>query len=127
MGDGWARSGGTTSLGVTCSQTDRKILWVWEPEGNTGKSWLAKWLVVNRKACYLQMGKKTDIAHAYKGEEMVAFDLTRSDKDFLNYDVLESLKNGVFFSPKVHPHASDPGGHSSMIQRPSSSSRSSWW
>lgn len=95
---------------MKCRQTTRKILWVWEPVGNTGKSWLAKWLVVNKGACYLQMGKKTDIAHAYKGEEVVAFDLTRSDKDFLNYDVLESLKNGVFFSPKVRAPLVTPGG-----------------
>jgi len=127
MISGWVKDASSTVRGDTCSQTDRKILWVWEPEGNTGKSWLAKWLVVNRNACYLQMGKKTDIAHAYKGEKVVAFDLTRSDKDFLNYDVLESLKNGVFFSPKVRRHAGDPRGHSSMTQRPSSSSRSSWW
>lgn len=91
---------GKELIKLSSRQTNRKILWCWEPKGETGKTFLAKWLVVKKQACYLQMGKKTDIAHAFTGQKIVVFDLTRSDKDFLNYDVLESLKNGLFFSPK---------------------------
>ncbi len=82
------------------AQNDRKVLWVWESEGNTGKSWLADYLQIVKGAYLCQLGKKTDIAYAYDLEKIVVFDLTRSDKDFTNYSTIEAFKNGKLFSPK---------------------------
>lgn len=83
-------------------QDSRKVLWVWEATGSVGKSWLAKWLIVNRDAFYIQNGKNADIAYAYSNEEYVVMDLTRSQENMLNYGMIESFKNGVFFSPKYN-------------------------
>ena len=46
------------------------------------------------------MIKRTDIKYAYTGQKVVIFDLTRSQEDHFNYEVMESLKNGIFFSSK---------------------------
>ncbi len=81
-------------------QNDREIIWVYERIGNTGKTWLAKWLCVNRDAFYVQNGKAGDVAHAYNYEEYVVFDLNRRQQMILNYGTMESLKNGMLFSPK---------------------------
>ena len=43
-------------------QNDRQILWIWESEGNVGKTSLCKWFVVNRNALVLS-GKGSDIKH----------------------------------------------------------------
>jgi hypothetical protein len=75
-------------------------MWVWEAKGGVGKTMLAKWLIVNKGAFYLQNGKNTDIAHAYRSQEYVVVDLTRSQEGMFNYGMLESFKNGIFFSPK---------------------------
>lgn len=81
-------------------QNDRKVLWVVDMKGNTGKSWFAKWLEVKKNAYYVTGGRKTDLAHAYQFQEIVVFDLSRSTEEFLNYDVIENFKNGRVFSGK---------------------------
>ncbi len=81
-------------------QDDREILWVWEHVGNVGKSWLGRYLEVMHGAYLCQLAKKADIAYAYNQEPIVVFDLTRSDKHFINYSVMESFKNGRLFSSK---------------------------
>jgi hypothetical protein len=45
-------------------------------------------------------GKSTDIKHAFKGQKVCIFDLSRSQETHVNYEVIESIKNGVVFSPK---------------------------
>ncbi len=45
-------------------------------------------------------GKSADIKYGYNGERVVIFDYSRSQEDSINYQVLEDLKNGIFFSPK---------------------------
>lgn len=81
-------------------QNDRQINWVFDPEGNSGKSWFANWLVVNRSAVVFENGKTRDIAEAYNSEPIVVFDFTRSLEGHVNYGALESIKNGRIFSPK---------------------------
>lgn len=81
-------------------QTDREVLWIWEKVGNTGKSFLAKHLMACCGAMYLSNGKTSDIAYAYCHEPLVVFDFSRSFEEYINYGVIESLKNGVLFSTK---------------------------
>lgn len=83
-------------------QTDRQITWVCDYKGNSGKSWLAQYLVVNSGAAYFTNAKTTDIAHAYNKEELIVFDFTRSLEGKVNYGVLEALKNGMIFSSKYN-------------------------
>lgn len=87
---------------------DRKIVWLWENEGNVGKSQFAKWLVVKRSAIILS-GKTADVFHGIKeylnanngqGPDIVILDIPRSMLEYVNYQALEKVKDGCFFSGK---------------------------
>lgn len=81
-------------------QDDRKILWIIDPEGGKGKTYLAKYLVTYTNAFYIDAGKRADIAYHYENQSTVIFDLCREKEDTFNYTLLESFKNGMLFSPK---------------------------
>lgn len=83
-------------------QGDRKVLWYVDKEGGQGKTFLAKWLMVNRGAFYVQGGAHKDIAHAYELQEYVVFDFTRDKEEICSYSMIESMKNGIIFSPKYN-------------------------
>jgi len=85
---------------------DRKVYWMYEEQGNMGKTSLAKYICVKYKALYLS-GKATDVKYAVseylkKNDELqiVLFDFVRSMEDYISYDAIESIKNGIFFSGK---------------------------
>lgn len=81
-------------------QNNRQVTWVYDPVGNNGKTFLAKYLIANENTFYIQNGKAADIAHAYQHQEYVVFDFTRSQEEKINYSLIESFKNGILFSPK---------------------------
>ncbi len=81
-------------------QDNRKVLWVIDEVGNTGKSWLSKYLFVKHGAFEMTGGKTADIAYAYKQQSIVAIDLSRQKKEYFMYSILEDFKNGKIFSPK---------------------------
>lgn len=81
-------------------QDSRKVLWVVDEKGNTGKTWLSKWLFFQFNAMILNNGKTADIAHAYDNQDIVVFDFSRSQEGHINYGVIENLKNGCIFSGK---------------------------
>lgn len=78
----------------------RQLLWVYDPYGNAGKTYLSRHLVDNCGAFYCNGGKSVDITHAYNGERIVVFDYVRDAKDYVGYGVIEQMKNGIMFSPK---------------------------
>lgn len=88
----------------------RKIHWIWEEEGNQGKSWMTKYLAAMHKACILNIGKKIDMAYVYSKNpsNLVVFDLSRTTapgegkEHFLDgaYSLAEDLKNGMVMSYK---------------------------
>lgn len=92
-----------------CSQEteDRKIYWVWEGTGNTGKTSFAKYLCVRCQAIVLS-GKGQDMKYGiikfmekYGGPPpIVIIDIPRSVKDFVSYSGIEEIKNGLFFCGK---------------------------
>jgi len=84
----------------------RSIIWVFEPSGRVGKSYLTKYLCVTR-AVILCGGKKADIfnqvATAVQAGELptlVIADIPRVGAQYVSYEALESLKNGCFYSGK---------------------------
>lgn len=79
---------------------DRTIRWIVDITGNEGKTWFAKWAHVNMDAQCIANGKTTDIAHAYEGRPIVILNLARHQMDFINYDVMEKIKDGLMWSPK---------------------------
>lgn len=85
---------------VKTAPDPRKILWIYDPIGNTGKSYISKHLVDAHGAFYTNGGKGTDITYAYQGEPIVIFDYVRDSKDYVNYGVIEQIKNGMLFSSK---------------------------
>lgn len=85
---------------VLCKPDDRKIIWYYDREGNCGKSWMGEYLVAKHKAEYFCNAKSADIAHAYRGGQIVVLDLARTTEGQVNYQIIEQLKNGMIFSPK---------------------------
>jgi hypothetical protein len=70
--------------------------------GNTGKTWMSRYLLATlRENCIrLENSKSDNIKYAYNGERVVIFDFGRSQADHVNYEVIESVKNGIMFSGK---------------------------
>ena len=67
---------------------DRKITWYNDPIGNTGKTYMSKLLILKHGAVRFENAKTSDIKHAYKGERIVIFDLSRSQQGVLNYEII---------------------------------------
>lgn len=83
---------------------DRTIIFVIDLQGNGGKSWFADWWHYNNQETtqVLNPSKKNDMAYALDESKTVFFfDAPRSKQgEFIQYDILEELKNGRVFSPK---------------------------
>lgn len=81
----------------------RKVYWYWEDGGNVGKTIFCKHLYLKYGAEYVS-GKAADIKAAIVEAEVkpkiIVWDLVRSIEDFVSYEGLESVKNGIFFSGK---------------------------
>lgn len=85
----------------------RTINWYWEETGNTGKTALAKYICCNFEALYLS-GKSNDCKYAIynhikekkKNPKIIIIDVPRSYQEYINYEAIESIKNGIFFSNK---------------------------
>lgn len=79
---------------------DREILWLYDPVGNHGKTYMSKYLVDHHGAFYTNGGKSVDLTYAYDGQPIVVFDFVRDAQEYVGYGVIEQLKNGILFSPK---------------------------
>jgi hypothetical protein len=83
--------------------SDRKVKFIIDPQGNTGKSWFARYYEENshKKVQLLTSSKHENLAYAYKVDTNVLFmDVPRSKYEYLSFDFLESVKNGCLFSGK---------------------------
>lgn len=79
---------------------DRKILWIYDAVGNTGKSQLADHICDNMdNFITINNGKTADIAYLWNGENIIV-DLSRTTSERVNYEIIEQLKNGRVFSTK---------------------------
>lgn len=85
---------------------ERTIHWFWEPEGCSGKTSLVKHLVIKKDALIVG-GKGNDIKYAVsefvnEGNQpkIILLNLTRSMEEYLSYESLEAVKDGIFFSGK---------------------------
>lgn len=81
----------------------REIIFIVDLVGNTGKSWFARYFCgLHDDAQILVPGKKADMTLVVDEDKRVFFmDCPRSKQgDFIQYDFLEELKNGMIFSPK---------------------------
>ena len=83
----------------------RNIYWFWEPTGNWGKSVVATHLVDFGDAIEVSGAAKDvfcGIAAALEDKDIktVVFDIPRRSVDYVQYQAIEKLKDGKFFSPK---------------------------
>jgi len=82
---------------------DRKIIFVVDPLGGTGKSWFIRYCLSKfpEQSQRLSIGKRDDLAYAVdEFKSWFLFDVPRTQSEFLQYSVLEQLKDGLIFSPK---------------------------
>jgi len=81
---------------------DRKIDFYVDPTGGLGKSWFVrKYLSIHPDSQLLGVGKRDDLAHAIDEKKRVFFLMVpRTQMEFLNYSILEMLKDRMIFSPK---------------------------
>jgi hypothetical protein len=75
------------------------IDWFWEPTGNTGKTYLAKFIGLTYKECVLSNGSQSVLFGQVRGRiksgimpKCVIIDLARSEK--MNYSALNEIKDG---------------------------------
>jgi len=81
---------------------DRGIKFVVDKRGNSGKSWLVRYWYSHRTDCQrLSVGKRDDLAYAVDVSKRVfIFDIPRGSMEYLQYGILEQLKDQMIFSPK---------------------------
>jgi len=83
---------------------DRTITFYVDYVGNTGKSYMCRYLLTTRTDVQvLRIGKRDDLAHAIDPSKHVfLIDVPRSQMEFLQYSILEMMKDRTVFSPKYH-------------------------
>lgn len=84
----------------------RTINWFWEQKGNTGKSFICKYIACKYDVVICE-GKKNDIFNqvnimleAEKLPKVVILDIPRTNINYINYGAIEQLKNGLLYSGK---------------------------
>lgn len=82
---------------------DRRITFVVDEEGGKGKSYFCRYMIQNYpdKCLRLSVGKRDDLAHAIDvSRSIFLFDIPRLQSEYLQYSVLEGVKDRMVFSPK---------------------------
>jgi len=84
---------------------DRKVIFVVDKKGNQGKTWFAKQFSKEHEdAQYMEPAKKADMAYALRENVRVLFlNISRTveaEKSDYLYSFIESVKDGMVFSPK---------------------------
>lgn len=87
---------------VTAEADDRKVHFVVDDAGNKGKSWFCyKMLSVTDYTQVFSIGKREDIAHVLDASRhVVLFNVPRGGMQFLNYGLLEMIKDRYVVSLK---------------------------
>lgn len=81
----------------------RKIIFVVDPKGNSGKTWFAKYYcqLHPNNSQLLKAGKYADMAYAFESTNRHLFiNCSKSMTEFLNYDFLESVVDQYIWSSK---------------------------
>lgn len=91
---------------ATSQPDDRTIHWLWEPSGCSGKTALAKYLVIKHDALVVG-GRSNDAKHGvieYQKKngifpKIIIINIPRC-VEHISYEAIESIKDGLFFSAK---------------------------
>jgi len=82
---------------------DRKIIFVVDPIGGCGKSWFVRYWISKFPTLtqIFSIAKRDDLAYAIQEDKRYFFfDVPRTQSEFLQYSILEKLKDRIIFSPK---------------------------
>ncbi len=87
--------------------SSRLIHWYYDNTGNIGKSFLCKYIKLRYSGVIIGDGKKADVFNQVnnmlnEGEEprICIMDIPRYSKEYINYGVIEQIKNGFLYSGK---------------------------
>lgn len=101
------RSWQRKALDLFLGQSDRQILFCVDSRGNSGKSWLAKYILFTMDAWGCQGGGIKDLMYSYKNQKYCVFDMARcNDPKFYPWNFMENLKNGWFCNLKYESRMS---------------------
>ncbi len=82
----------------------RTIHWYWEETGAVGKTSLAKHICMKYDTAIYVSGKSENVKYAIaamkKKPKVVIWDIPRVSKDYISFEAIESVKNGIFFTGK---------------------------
>ena len=86
----------------------RTVYWLWEPEGNIGKTVFQQAMYHMLEGVVAIEGKAADVKHFVSEyskrngmtPRIVFLDIPRCDQDFVSYGAIEKMKNMFFFSGK---------------------------
>lgn len=88
---------------IKTKDTNRKVFWVYEAEGNVGKTMFSKYLAWHKGANIVQKGKYADIMNYMFNvvkTSMLIIDVPRSSGNSVSYNAIESIKSGIIFNSK---------------------------
>ncbi len=89
--------------------TTRNIYWFWEPTGGVGKTMLQRYLAMEHQKDLLVLGGKaadmkcavaTMVEKHGVGPEWVVINQPRSAKDYMSFQGIEEISDGIFFNGK---------------------------
>lgn len=86
---------------------DRSIIFYVDPAGGKGKSYFQRWMqgFYPDRVQVMGVGKRDDLAHSVEEhKDIFLFNCPRGQGDFLNYAILEMIKDRIVFSPKYESH-----------------------
>lgn len=86
---------------VSGEADDRTIVWIVDERGGSGKSFLSRYLQLEKGAIQLS-GRLQDMSMLYNKESIAIFDISRSAAEHSDhlYSFAESLKNGIIIQTK---------------------------
>lgn len=98
----------------------RTIFWITDEKGNSGKSYLTKYLAMTREGVILASGKRDNIFNQINRSiternvvpQIILVDVPRCNYRYVSYSAIEEIKNGLIYSGKYeggqcifdHPH-----------------------
>lgn len=92
---------------INTEPSDRIITWIWEKEGNRGKSAIGKYLYMKYPNVQLTTATKSAdiILSADETKNVYILDFPRTCENFMPYTALEQLKNGFITDAKLKKQA----------------------
>lgn len=82
---------------------DRPVIFATDEEGGKGKSWFCRWMMTElpEQVQCIGVGKRDDIAHSIDPSKRIfLMNVPRTQMEYLNYSVLEMIKDRLVYSPK---------------------------